>query len=112
MGLGLTVSNLLVEQIGGRMFLDWTSPGVGSRFQIYIPINNRLLLSDREVICESKIISNASSFLYENYQSVISENFSNLDLDEPLPINLKSEYMEMMYTPSYKPNIRTSRSNE
>lgn len=38
MGLGLTVSNLLCEELGGKMFLDWSHPGKGSKFTVYLPI--------------------------------------------------------------------------
>lgn len=38
MGLGLTVSSLVCEKLKGRMFLDWTIPGKGSKFIVYIPV--------------------------------------------------------------------------
>ena len=38
MGLGLTVSSLVCEKLKGRIFLDWTIPGKGSKFIAYIPV--------------------------------------------------------------------------
>jgi len=38
MGLGLTVSNLICEELGGKLYLEWTLPGKGSKFQLYLPI--------------------------------------------------------------------------
>eukprot|EP00347_Sterkiella_histriomuscorum_P006714 403351714 len=38
MGLGLTVSSLLAESMGGRMTLDWTEQDRGTKFDFYIPL--------------------------------------------------------------------------
>lgn len=38
MGLGLTVSNLICEELGGKMLLDWSLPGKGSKFSVYLPV--------------------------------------------------------------------------
>jgi signal transduction histidine kinase len=36
-GLGLYIARELTERHGGRLELEWTEPGRGSRFAVYLP---------------------------------------------------------------------------
>ncbi len=38
MGLGLAVSSQVCEKLKGRMFLDWTMRGRGSKFIVCVPV--------------------------------------------------------------------------
>ncbi|CDW71321.1 multi-sensor hybrid histidine kinase [Stylonychia lemnae] len=38
LGLGLSVSNLICQQLNGNIFLEWTRKSKGSKFSFYIPV--------------------------------------------------------------------------
>jgi signal transduction histidine kinase len=40
-GLGLYIARQLAERQGGRLELEWSEPGVGSRFGLWMPLNGR-----------------------------------------------------------------------
>jgi two-component system sensor histidine kinase ChiS len=49
-GIGLTISRQLVELMGGTLWLDWSEPGVGSRFAFELPVSQAApeLAADRQ----------------------------------------------------------------
>ena len=38
-GLGLYIARQLAERLGGRLELEWSEPGVGSRFGLWLPLS-------------------------------------------------------------------------
>eukprot|EP00347_Sterkiella_histriomuscorum_P015466 403356921 len=86
MGLGLTVSNLLCETLGGKMFLDWSSEGQGTKFQLFIPC--KMNQSEMRVVT-----TNSENFQIKKSFSEV-ENFSSFNfIDDPEPPQqMKPEY--------------------
>eukprot|EP00347_Sterkiella_histriomuscorum_P023930 403332893 len=120
LGLGLTVSNLLCEELGGKMFLEWSHPGKGSKFTVYLPVK----LQDPDALEEIKESDESFSELsfvvpepkskyrskeiYKNQHErgrigakiqmeFEVENLDSLDIDEAIPQIFKEEYKDEIH---------------
>lgn len=63
MGLGLTVSNLICEELGGKMILDWSHFGKGTKFTVYLPIKFQVQDALEEIKESDESFSDISSFV-------------------------------------------------
>eukprot|EP00347_Sterkiella_histriomuscorum_P016913 403351370 len=113
MGLGLTVSNLICNELGGKMFLDWTMKGKGSKFQVYLPVqlqniqtvikNTKINFSPilrQEVEEEKYSCFNQSQESIEDIFGLEHDDTLNFSLEETKPLPLKSEYTNMISIPT------------
>eukprot|EP00347_Sterkiella_histriomuscorum_P019301 403342174 len=99
-GLGLTVSSLLAESMGGRMMLDWTEQDKGTKLDFYIPLKYQnysdfslLDTQDQDFYQERNINRNID----ENFSSRFSDNsnISQFDIfDDSSPQQMKEEYKQ------------------
>eukprot|EP00347_Sterkiella_histriomuscorum_P018882 403343814 len=93
-GLGLTVSSLLAESMGGRMTLDWTEQDRGTKFDFFIPLKyqSQQVSSPQEQYFTQETRNNRNN---ENFKSTNSDayNFNSKDIiDDSYPQQMKEEY--------------------
>eukprot|EP00347_Sterkiella_histriomuscorum_P008105 403346353 len=93
-GLGLTVSRLLAESMGGRMTLDWTEQDRGTKFDFFIPLKyqSQQVSSPQEQYFTQETRNNRNN---ENFKSTNSDlsNLNSKDIfDDPHPQQMKEEY--------------------
>lgn len=82
MGLGLTVSNLLVELMGGKMILDWTEEGKGTKFILYIPLLNQDEKSHSDIEITTKDQSPTETIIKASYDKLNNFGSDSVNLIE------------------------------
>ncbi|CDW81259.1 multi-sensor hybrid histidine kinase [Stylonychia lemnae] len=94
-GLGLTVSNLICEDLGGKLFLEWTLPGKGSKFQLYLPVQINNDQSSQSLYFNqsfSEEVKRDTNTVRQNWK--FKDNLEISEIDDPVPQKMRSEYQE------------------
>ncbi|CDW79185.1 multi-sensor hybrid histidine kinase [Stylonychia lemnae] len=111
MGLGLTVSNLICEDLGGKLFLEWTLPGKGSKFQLYLPVQINNDQSSQFLFFNQSFTEESKYSFIERPNTDYRENLDLADIDDLEPQIREKYLMELQPVFSRKLALNSSLEN-
>ncbi|MDX8361828.1 ATP-binding protein [Cytobacillus sp. IB215316] len=79
MGLGLYISRQLIEKMNGRIWVDWTEVGIGSRFCFTLPIAQNPKLVE-------EVASTTTASTYRQNEDLQSDNDTTANSDQTILI--------------------------
>lgn len=105
-GLGLSISRQLVELMGGRLYLEWSEPGKGTKFTFTLPVAPQPATKHEKIVSDTKSMGFELQVKERSIQS--DAEFTILAVDDE-PANL----LVLLNTFAQDPyNVVTARSGE